>query len=50
VIIEGKDFGGYSDINIDKRLLEQKTFSRTFILKRFLRGGLLKTDINMLEF
>lgn len=49
VIIEGKDFGGYSDINIDKRLLEQKTFSRTFILKRFLRGGLLKTDINMLE-
>jgi len=45
VVAEARDLGGYSDVDIDRVLLEQKTYSRTFSFKRTLRGGLLKATI-----
>jgi DNA-binding HxlR family transcriptional regulator len=45
VVAEASDLGGYSDVDIDKGLLEQKTYSRIFSFERTLRGGLLKATI-----
>jgi hypothetical protein len=45
VVAEARDLGGYSDIDIDKELLEQKAYSRIFSFKRTLRGGLLEATI-----
>ena len=45
VVAEARDLGGYSDVDVDKGLLEQKTYSRIFSFERTLRGGLLKATI-----